>query len=134
MRLLKKNYTIITVFSKTAFYDVNMHIFVARGFQIGENEPPLVFQVSPVSARTQNASQNDPKMGPESLQNGPKMDFKIDSKWNRNERKIHKDDVDDDDDDDDDNDDDDVLMVRSTRAQSAPRLFPKRSHNPFKSD
>ena len=63
-----------------------------------------------------------------SLQNGSNMDFKIDSKWNRNELKIHKNDVDDDD------DDDDVLMVRSRRAQSAPRLFPKRSHNPFKSD
>ena len=57
----EKKEKIITVFWKIAFYDVNMHIFAARGFQNGENEQLLGYYLC-----------QDPKWVPKWSQNGPK--------------------------------------------------------------
>ena len=61
LRLSKKINKIITVFSKKSIYDVNMHIFAARGFQNGENEQLLGYYLC-----------QDPKWVPKWSQNGPK--------------------------------------------------------------
>ena len=81
LRLSKKMKKKITVFSKIAFYDVNMHIFAARGFQNGENEPLLVYHLCQDSKWVPKWSQNGPKMASKSSQNGSKLELKADSKW-----------------------------------------------------